>query len=81
MTDHEAGAMLRQRAHGLEPKRPTAMIVRRGVVADEIARCASTEGAGLVVMGLRASPRCQPGGIATAVLKTKKAFVLAVPGC
>ena len=38
-------------------------------------------GAGLVVMGLRASPKCQPGSIAAAVLKTRKAFVLAVPGC
>jgi hypothetical protein len=81
ITDHQAGIMLRQRAHGLEPKRPAALIVRRGAVAAEIARCAATEGAGLVVMGLRASPKCQPGAIASAVLKTKKAFVLAVPGC
>jgi len=46
-----------------------------------ISRCAATEGAGLVVMGLRNRPRCQPGSIATAVMKTGKAFVLAVPGC
>jgi nucleotide-binding universal stress UspA family protein len=81
LSDHQAGIMLRQRAHGLEPKRPAALIVRRGAVAAEIARCAETEGAGLVVMGLRASPKCQPGSIASAVLKKKKAFVLAVPGC
>lgn len=81
VTDHDASVELRRRAHGLEPKRPAATIVRRGAVAAEIARCAATEGAGLVVMGLRASPKCQPGGIASAVLKTKKAFVLAVPGC
>jgi nucleotide-binding universal stress UspA family protein len=81
LTDHRAGVMLRQRAHGLEPKRPVSMIVRRGSVATEIARCARAEGAGLVVMGLRASPKCQPGIVAGAVLKTKKAFVLAVPGC
>jgi nucleotide-binding universal stress UspA family protein len=81
VTDHQAGQQLLERAHGLEPKRPAAMIVRRGTVATEIARCASTEGAGLVVMGLRASPKCQPGSIASAVLKTKTAFVLAVPGC
>jgi nucleotide-binding universal stress UspA family protein len=80
-TDHDAALELRRRAHGLEPRRPVAMIVRRGRVAEEIARCASLEGAGLVVMGLRATPKCQPGGIASAVLKTKKAFVLAVPGC
>ena len=48
-------------------------------VAEEISRCASAEGAGLVVMGLRA--RGQPGVIASAVLKTHRAFVLAVPGC
>lgn len=81
ITDHQATLQLRQRAHGLEPKRPSAMIVRRGSVPDEIARCAMTEHAGLVVMGLRTSPKCQPGAIASAVLKTKQAFVLAVPGC
>ena len=81
VTDHEAGVQLRGRGHGLEPKRPAAMIVRRGSVAEEIARCAETEGAGLVVMGLRSSPRCQPGAIASAVLRSRKAFVLAVPGC
>jgi nucleotide-binding universal stress UspA family protein len=81
ITDHQAGVQLRGRAHGLEPKRPTAIIVRRGQVADEIARCAAMEHAGLVVMGLRNSARCQPGSIATAVMKTGKTFVLAVPGC
>jgi hypothetical protein len=73
--------MLRQRAHGLEPRRPAAMIVRRGAVAQEIARCAEAEGAGLVVMGLHATPQCRPGSIVSAVMKTGKAFVLAVPGC
>ena len=73
--------MLRQRAHGLEPRRPAAMIVRRGSVAQEVAHCAETEGAGLVVMGLHASPRSRPGSIVSAVLKTGRAFVLAVPGC
>jgi nucleotide-binding universal stress UspA family protein len=80
-TDHDAGADLRRRSHHLEPRRPAALIVRRGSVAEEIARCASTEGAGLVVMGLGASPKTRPGAIAVAVLKTRKAFVLAVPGC
>jgi nucleotide-binding universal stress UspA family protein len=79
--DHQADIQLRQRAHGLEPRRPTSLIVRRGKVADEIARCAMTERAGLVVMGLRSSPKCQPGTIASAVLKTRRVFVLAVPGC
>jgi nucleotide-binding universal stress UspA family protein len=81
VTDHQAGIQLRQRAHGLEPRRPSAMIVRRGSVPEEIARCAMAEHAGLVVMGLRTNPKCQPGHIASAVLKTKQAFVLAVPGC
>ncbi len=80
-TDHRAKLELRQRSQALEPKRPTAIIVRRGQVADEISRCAASEGAGLVVMGLRNHARCQPGSIATAVMKTGKAFVLAVPGC
>lgn len=80
MSDQAATAALRERAHGLEPVKPHALVVRRGSVAEEISRCALAEGAGLVVMGLRASPRCQPGTIASAVLKTKRAFVMAVPG-
>lgn len=72
--------MLRERADqaGLKPH---ASIVRRGRVAEEISRCAVQEGAGLVVMGLRSRPRSTPGVIAAAVLKTNRAFVLAVPGC
>lgn len=81
MTDHAASAALRERAHGLAPAKPRSLIVRRGAVAEEISRCALAEDAGLVVMGLRASPRCQPGSIASAVLKTRRAFVMAVPGC
>jgi len=75
-----AKEMLRERARqaGLEPH---ALIVRRGRVAEEIARCAVQEDAGLVVMGLRSRPRSTPGVIAAAVLKTNSAFVLAVPGC
>jgi len=81
MTDQAAAAALRERAHRLAPAKPRSLIVRRGSVAEEISRCAMAEDAGLVVMGLRASPRCQPGSIASAVLKTKRAFVMAVPGC
>lgn len=79
MTDHDAAAELRERAHGLAPVKPTALIVRRGDVAEEISRCAVAEGAGLVVMGLRERPRGRAGAIAAAVLKTGRAFVLAVP--
>ncbi len=75
-----AGTMLRERSHRLSALKPHALIVRRGNVAEEISRCAVNEGAGLVVMGLRARPRGTPGAIASAVLKTHRAFVLAVPG-
>ena len=80
VSDHDAAHELRERAHGLGPAKPTSLIVRRGDVAEEISRCAVAEGAGLVVMGLREPPRGRPGLIASAVLKTGRAFVLAVPG-
>jgi nucleotide-binding universal stress UspA family protein len=79
LSDHRACAMLRQRADEATPVKPRALIVRHGDIAEEISRCALTEGAGLVVMGLRAGPRGQPGVIASAVLRTNRAFVLAVP--
>ena len=79
VSDHDAAHELRERAHALAPVKPTALIVRRGEVAEEIARCAMAEGSGLVVMGLREPPRGRPGIIASAVLKTGRAFVLAVP--
>jgi nucleotide-binding universal stress UspA family protein len=78
-TDHEAVRMLRERAQHYGCDQPHAVIVRRGHVAEEISRCARKEGAGLVVMGLRAR-NGKPGRIATAVLRTNRAFVLAVPG-
>lgn len=82
VSDHDAAAQLRSRAHGLTPVKPRSLIVRRGEVAEEISRCAVAEGAGLVVMGLREPPsRGRPGTVASAVLKTGRAFVLAVPGC
>jgi nucleotide-binding universal stress UspA family protein len=79
VTDHDAAQQLLERGRGLAAAKPRAVIVRRGAVAEEVSRCAMVEGAGLVVMGLRASPRCQPGAIASAVLRTGRAFVLAVP--
>lgn len=81
LDEHEAATILRQRAHDLKTLKPRSLIVRRGDVAEEISRCAIQEGAGLVVMGLRAKPKGTPGVIASAVLRTKRAFVLAVPGC
>jgi nucleotide-binding universal stress UspA family protein len=80
LSDHDAASMLRKHSHKLSIK-PYAFVVRRGDVAEEISRCALNEGAGLVVMGLRSQGRGQPGAIASAVLKTRRAFVLAVPGC
>jgi nucleotide-binding universal stress UspA family protein len=80
LNDHDAMAKLRERAHALEPVRPRAVIVRRGNVAEEISRCAVAEEAGLVVMGVRAGGRGRPGATASAVIGTKRAFVLVVPG-
>lgn len=77
LTDHLAGDMLRSRAHDSVSVKPRALIVRRGDIAEELSKCALNEDAGLVVMGLR--PRRRPGAIASAVLKTNRAFVLAVP--
>jgi hypothetical protein len=74
-----AAIMLKERGHHLGNHRPRATIVRRGEVAEQISLCARAEGSGLVVMGLRARPRATPGVIASAVLKTNRAFVLAVP--
>jgi nucleotide-binding universal stress UspA family protein len=81
LSSDAAGDMLRERACQIDALKPSAFIVRRGPIAQEISRCAVQEGAGLVVMGLRSRPRSTPGVIATAVLKTNRAFVLAVPSC
>lgn len=81
VSDHDAALALRDCARGLEPVKPTALIVRHGDVAEEISRCVAAEGGGLVVMGLCEAPRGRPGMVASAVLKTGRAFVLAVPGC
>jgi len=79
LAEHAAGKRLRELAHHLEATTPRATIVRRGDVAEQISRCAAAEGSGLVVMGLRAPRRGATGAIASAVLKTRRAFVLAVP--
>jgi nucleotide-binding universal stress UspA family protein len=80
-SDRDVAKELRGRAHGLEPASPHAVIVRRGEIAQEIARCAVAEGAGLVIMGVRRDQgRRSSGNIALEVLKTRRAHVLAVPG-
>ena len=79
LTEQIADGKLRERARGLVP-RPRALIVRRGDVGAEISRCAMSEGAGLVVLGVRPRSRGKPGAIASAILKTRRAFVLTIPG-
>lgn len=78
LADQFSRTMLRGRAHRAAVL-PRAMIVRHGDIAEQISRCAVSEGTGLVVMGLRARSRKYPGAIASAVLRTRSAFVLAVP--
>lgn len=78
--DHDAARMLRERAQHYLPAKRHAVIVRRGNIAEQISQTAVAEQAGLVVMGLQSRGRGRPGAIATAVLKTNRVFVLAVPG-
>jgi len=78
MTDEGAEAALRTRGTatgGLVDR----VLVRRGVIAEAIDHAAIAEHAGLVVMGLRPRGHGVAGEIATAVLRTKDAVVLAVP--
>lgn len=78
-SDEVATARLRERAEGLAPAPVERFIVRRGNVALEIDHVAVAEHVGLVVMGLQGGDGRKPGEIATAVLRTKDAAVLAVP--
>ena len=78
LTSHLTNRLLRERAHRAAVM-PRATVVRHGDIAEQISRCAVAERTGLVVMGLRGQPRKQPGAIASAVLRTNSAFVLAVP--
>lgn len=70
---------LRVRSEALGPARRDRVIVRRGLVPEQIDQTAVAEHAGLVVMGLRARGHGIPGDLASAVLRTKDALVLAVP--
>ena len=58
---------------------PRGLIVRHGDVAEEISRCAISEEAGLVVMGLRDPALGRPGLTIAKVLPSHRVFVLAVP--
>ncbi|MGE0462270.1 MAG: universal stress protein [Vicinamibacterales bacterium] len=79
-SDTDAEQSLRKRVAGLGPAPADRVLVRRGAsVAEEIDHVAVAEHSGLVVMGLREPGHGVPGEIASAVLKTKDAIVLAVP--
>lgn len=75
---HQLAEALRTRARGVGVT-PTAFIVRKGDVAEEIGRAARHEQSGLVVMGLRRAGRGSPGAFASAVLESGQTLVLAVP--
>ena len=78
--DQDAENALRERTAGLGPAAVNRVLVHRGAsVAEEIEHAAAAEHAGLVVMGLREAGHGMPGEVATAVLKSKDAMVLAVP--
>jgi len=79
ITDDEAERALADRAQVLGPGVVHHLVVRRGAVAEQIARAAVLEPAGLVVMGLRQHGHGLPGEIATQVLHGKDTVVLAVP--
>lgn len=68
---------LRARVAETVPAPVSKCLVRQGTVVESIDLAAIEEHAGLVVMGL--STRGARGEVATAVLKTKDAVVLAVP--
>ena len=78
-TEQAADGALRARAEALGLTGVDRFIVRRGLVADQIDQTAVAVHAGLVVMGLRGRGHGRPGEIASSVLKTKDAVVLAVP--
>jgi universal stress protein A len=79
MTDEDAEQALRTRAAALGLSIAPQLVVRRGAVADEIARASTMGPAGLVVMGLREPGHGLPGEVATKVLHGKDTVVLAVP--
>lgn len=78
MTDEHAEAALRTRADAIGGP-VDRVLVGRGAVAEAIDHAAIAEHAGLVVMGLRRRGHDAAVEIATAVLRTKDAVVLAVP--
>lgn len=79
MNDADVEAALRAQSRDLATRPVDHLVVRHGAIAREIAAAAIAEPAGLVVMGLRGPGHGTPGEIATEVLKSRDALVLAVP--
>ena len=79
ISDAEAEAALRSRGETLGIGAVGRVVVARGSVPEAIDEAAAAAHAGLVVMGLRSRGFEVPGEIASAVLNTKDAVVLAVP--
>jgi nucleotide-binding universal stress UspA family protein len=79
LTDADVSCALLERGADVGPTPVRRVVVRRGPVPDEIAHAAVEEASSLVVMGIRTGNRGMPGDIATAVLRTRDALVLAVP--
>jgi nucleotide-binding universal stress UspA family protein len=79
VTDQQAEESLAGRARALGLGAVQHLVVRRGAVAEEIARAAVLEPAHLVVMGLRERGHGVAGEIATKVVHGKDTVVLAVP--
>ena len=74
VSDEDAAMELRSRTWEMPVQLQTSVVVRRGNVADELARCVRAEEVGLAVMGLRQHRRIRPGIAADAVLRTGRAF-------
>ena len=79
VSDAEAETALRARGAALGTGVVDRVMVARGSVPKAIDEAAATAHAGLVVMGLRSPGFEVPGEIASAVLNSKDAVVLAVP--
>ena len=67
ISDHDAAEQLRDRTHGLTPVKPTALIVRRGNVAEEISRCAGAKDSGFLAADPKVLPNfaTSPGIVST----------------
>jgi nucleotide-binding universal stress UspA family protein len=79
-SEQQAEQALAGRAQALGLVEVQHLVIRRGPVAEEIARAAALETARLVVMGLRERGHGIAGELATKVVHGRDTVVLAVPG-